>query len=433
MNWKQEGRTLALLVVGFLVVFFLPVGQARFDGAVTEALQLTRWYAREHVVLCLLPAFLIAGAIATFINQDAVMRYLGPKAPKPLAYGVASVSGGILAVCSCTVLPLFAGIYRMGAGLGAAVTFLYSGPAINVLAVILTAKVLGWELGAARALGAIAFSIVIGLSMHLIFRRDAQAQGNPAAFGDADAPPRPLWKTATHFGLMIAILVFANWANPGSDEGFFAAIYAAKWPLTAALAAAWGVLLWRWFALRAVPMLALGALVAALAIARPEQPLLAFAAGILGLCLVMARSGPEAREWLEQTWSYAKQITPLLLGGVLLAGFMLGRPGHEGIVPSVWVEQAVGGEGFGANVFAAMAGALMYFATLTEIPILQGLLGSGMGQGPALALLLAGPSLSLPSVLVIHSLLGVRKTLTYIALVVLMATLCGWAYGNLIG
>ncbi|MDD3765365.1 MAG: permease [Nevskiales bacterium] len=432
MNWKAEGKTLLLLVCGFLAVFFLPVGHPRFDGAVTEALQLTRWYAREHVVLCLLPAFLIAGAIATFINQDAVMRYLGPRAPKPLAYGVASVSGGILAVCSCTVLPLFAGIYRMGAGLGAAVTFLYSGPAINVLAVILTAKVLGWQLGAARAIGAIVFSIVIGLSMHLIFRGSAQTQSNPAAFGDTDTPPRPLWKTATHFALMIAILVFANWADPGTDQGFFAAVHATKWPLTATLAGAWAVLLWRWFALPAIPMLVLALAVGVLAGLAPQQPLVPFAAGIIGLCAVLARSGGEGREWLEQTWSYAKQITPLLLGGVLLAGFMLGRPGHEGVVPSVWVEHAVGGEGFGANVFAALAGALMYFATLTEIPILQGLLGSGMGQGPALALLLAGPSLSLPSVLVIHSLLGIRKTLAYIALVVVMATFCGWAYGNLV-
>ncbi|MEQ1440416.1 permease [Fontimonas sp. SYSU GA230001] len=432
MDWKTEGRTLAILVGGFLAFYFLPVGQPRFDGAVTEALELTRWYAREHVILCLLPAFLIAGAIAVFIDQDAVMRYLGPRAPKPLAYGVGAVSGGILAVCSCTVLPLFAGIYRMGAGLGPAIAFLYSGPAINALAVILTAKVLGWELGLARAIGAVLFSVVIGLAMALIFRREAAASMKPAALPDDAGPRRSLGRTALQFALLIGVLVFANWADPGTASGFFGAVHAQKWTLTALSAAAWALTLWRWYGLSGRGLLALAATVAIAALAVPAQPMLAFAVGVVGLCAILARGGDEAREWLAQSWGYAKQIAPLLLVGVLLAGFLLGRPGHEGVLPSAWVAAAVGGESLVASFFAAAAGALMYFATLTEIPILQGLIGSGMGKGPALALLLAGPSLSLPSILVIHSLLGVRKTATYILLVVAMATLTGWIYGRFI-
>jgi uncharacterized protein len=432
MDWKAEGRVLALLAAGFLAFFFLPVGQPRFDGAVTEALELTRWYAREHVVLCLLPAFLIAGAISVFIDQDAVMRYLGPQAPKPLAYGVGSVSGGILAVCSCTVLPLFAGIYRMGAGLGPAIAFLYSGPAINALAVILTAKVLGWELGLARAIGAVLFSILIGLAMALIFRRSAAATAKPAATADSAAPRRSLTQTALQFALLIGVLVFANWADPGTTAGFFGAVHAHKWTFTALLTVAWGLSLWRFYGLSGSSLLLAGAAVAVAALAVPTQPTLAFAVGVFGLCAILARGSDEAREWLAQSWGYAKQIAPLLLFGVLLAGFLLGRPGHEGIVPSAWVAAAVGGESLVANLLASAAGALMYFATLTEIPILQGLIGSGMGHGPALALLLAGPSLSLPSILVIHSLLGARKTTTYILLVVAMATLTGWIYGRFI-
>ena len=170
MNLKNEWKALAVMIALFLGFFYLPIGLPRFDNALMESLYLAKWYAREHVVLCLVPAFFIAGAIAVFISQAAVMKYLGARADKVLAYGVASVSGTILAVCSCTVLPLFSGIYRMGAGLGPATAFLYSGPAINVLAIILTARILGFELGIARAVGAVFFSIIIGLFMHAIFR-----------------------------------------------------------------------------------------------------------------------------------------------------------------------------------------------------------------------------------------------------------------------
>jgi uncharacterized protein len=390
---RREVKVFAVLAAAFAAIYFLPVGQPRFDGALTEALELTRWYAREHVVLCLLPAFWIAGAIAAFVSKGSVMRYLGPNAPRPLAYGVGSLSGGILAVCSCTILPLVAGIYRMGAGIGPATAFLYAGPAINVLAVIMTAKVLGVELGMARAIGAIAFSILIGLLMAFFFRRDERDK-NPAAFAaPADEPARPLWKTAAFFGVMVGILVLANWSGGSQDGGFFANVHAVKWPVTSLLAAALALIVWRWFGISAWRLLTVAVAIALLALAVPERPTWAFLAGVLGLAWLTAGRDDEAGEWFAQAWSYTKQIVPLLLAGVLVAGFLLGRPGHEGIIPSAWVATLVGGNSIGANLFAAVAGALMYFATLTEVPILQGLIGSGMGQGPALTLLLAGPAL----------------------------------------
>jgi len=430
---RHEFKVFGALAAVFAGLYFLPVGQPRFDGAITEALELTKWYAREHVVLCLLPAFWIAGAIAAFVSKASVMRYLGPAAPKPLAYGVGSISGGILAVCSCTVLPLVAGIYRMGAGIGPATAFLYAGPAINVLAVIMTAKVLGAQLGAARAIGAIAFSIVIGLLMALIFR-NGEREKNAAAFAVPDDDTvRPLRQTAAFFGVMIGILVFANWGAASQATGFFAAVYSAKWVITALFAVALAVILWRWFAVPATRLLMVSAVVVLLAIVLPGRPNWPFLAGVLGLGWITAGRGGEAGEWFEQAWSYTKLIVPLLLAGVLVAGFLLGRPGHEGLIPSVWIAQLVGGNSFGANLFAAISGALMYFATLTEVPILQGLLGSGMGQGPALTLLLAGPALSLPSMIVINSILGPQRTATYVGLVVVMATLTGWLYGLWVG
>jgi hypothetical protein len=428
-----EARWLAGILATFLAVFFMPVGAERFDNAVLEGLALLTWYAREHVMLCLVPAFFIAGAIAVFVNQDAVMKYLGPAARKVTAYGVASVSGSILAVCSCTVLPLFGGIYRRGAGLGPAIAFLYSGPAINVLAIILTAKILGFELGAARAVGAVGFALVIGAIMHLVYRRDeaARALSNQDFEGAADRG-RPLVDTAAFFVLQVAVLVFANWAPARADDSAaWHAVFTWKWPLAAVAALGLALLLilrWRW---RWQPLALTAAAVALLAWFVPQAPVLAFCAGLLGLTLAAATQPGDGDEWLAETWGFAKLILPLLLGGVLLAGFLLGRPGHEGIVPSAWVGAAVGGNSLGANFFAALVGAFMYFATLTEIPIVQGLIGSGMGKGPALALLLAGPALSLPSMLVIRSILGTQKTAVYCALVVVMATLSGLTYGSL--
>jgi uncharacterized membrane protein YraQ (UPF0718 family) len=429
---RHEFRIFGLLAAVFAAVYFLPVGQPRFDNAVTEALELTKWYAREHVVLCLLPAFWIAGAIAAFVSQASVMRYLGPTAPKPLAYAVGSVSGGILAVCSCTVMPLFSGIYRMGAGLGPATAFLYSGPAINVLAIVLTAKVLGAPLGLARAAGAVVFSVVIGLLMALLFRREERAKATAAMALPESAAGRPLWQNAAFFAVLVGILVFANWGAASQTAGFFAAVCAAKWWLTSALGLVLAVMLWRWFSLEPARIVAVVAASAITALVLPGHPTWPFLVAVLGLAWLCAGRGDDAGEWFSQAWAYTKQIVPLLLAGVLVAGFLLGRPGHEGLIPSAWIAALVGGNSVGANLFAAVSGAFMYFATLTEVPIVQGLVGSGMGQGPALALLLAGPALSLPSLLVLNSILGARKTVAYLALVVMMATFTGWLFGLLV-
>lgn len=390
-RWK-----LVLLAGAFALAFFLPIESPRVQGALLEGFWLLKDYARQHVLLCLVPAFFIAGAIGQFVSQGAVLRYLGPKAPRPVAYGVASVSGSILAVCSCTVLPLFASIYRRGAGLGPATAFLYSGPAINVLAMILTARVLGLQLGIARALGAVLFAVVVGGLMAVLFRgEEAERQRSGAdpfaAAAAAAGSPRQGWQDALFLGTMVAILVFANWGAPNRAVGFFAAVYAVHWPLTFALLVALFWMMRRWY------------------------------------------SRDELGQWALATWGFAKQITPLLLGGILVSGWLMGRPGVDaGLVPSSWVADVVGGNSLAANFLASFVGALMYFATLTEVPILQTLIGSGMGQGPALALLLAGPALSLPSMLVINSYLGPRKTTAYVVLVVVMATATGWLYGALV-
>lgn len=347
-------------------------------------------YAQDHVLLCLVPAFFIAGAIGIFIRQEAVMRYLGPTANKVLAYSVASVSGTILAVCSCTVLPLFSGIYYRGAGLGPATAFLYSGPAINVLAIIMTGRILGIEMGLARAIGAISFSLIIGIIMAFIYRREEKEKAAGFMLPTSEPPTRMLWQECTYFAFMIGFLIFANWAKPIDAEGFYAYLYSIKW-----IIAGFSLL------------------------------------GVVSTSLLWF-SKDERASWYENTWSFAKQILPLLLGGVLAAGFLMGRPGTDaGIIPDAYIKALLGGNSLSANLFASISGALMYFATLTEVPILQGLMGSGMGKGPALALLLSGPALSLPSMLVIKQIIGFEKTLVYISLVVIMSTMAGMLYGTL--
>jgi uncharacterized membrane protein YraQ (UPF0718 family) len=429
---RHELKIFGLLAAVFAAVYFLPVGQPRFDGAVTEALELTKWYAREHVVLCLLPAFWIAGAIAAFVSKASVMRFLGPTAPKPLAYGVGSVSGTILAVCSCTVLPLFSGIYRMGAGLGPATAFLYSGPAINVLAIVMTAKVLGVQLGLARAVGAVVFSVIVGLLMALVFRNEERQKAAAAVALPEPEAGRPLSQTAAFFAVLVGILVFANWGAASQETGFFAAVYSVKWLITSTLGVVLAIMLWRWFKLEPKRIATVAAATIITAIALPGHPTWPFLVAVLGLAWLTAGREGEAGEWFNQAWDYTKQIVPLLLGGVLVAGFLLGRPGHEGMIPSEWISSLVGGNSIASNLFASVSGAFMYFATLTEVPIVQGLVGSGMGSGPALALLLAGPALSLPAMLVLNSILGLKKTATYIALVVVVATITGWGYGLLV-
>ncbi|KXG76961.1 hypothetical protein AN618_13370 [Fervidicola ferrireducens] len=382
-----------LLIVGvFLFAYFMPLSNPRFTGAVLESLYMLQDYARLHVLTCLVPAFFIAGAIANFVSHAAVIRYFGSEAKKWLSYAVASVSGTILAVCSCTVLPLFAGIYKRGAGIGPAVAFLYSGPAINVLAIIMTARVLGWKLGVARAIGAVVFAVVIGLIMELLFGKEDKERTKKISMNlpSDEEKGRTLYQEAIFFLNLVLILIFAAWGKPAQPVGFFSTVYTVKWYITAFLLVTLGIILYSWF------------------------------------------KKEELVSWMGSTWSFAKQIAPLLFGGVLVAGFLMGRPDVDaGIIPARYISSVVGGNSLLANFIASVVGAFMYFATLTEVPILQGLLGSGMGQGPALALLLAGPALSLPSMLVINSVLGPKKTITYVSLVIIMATLTGYAFGAL--
>jgi len=390
----KQVATFVIMLAIFLLAYFLPFSGLSFDGPIKEALLMLQEYARQHVLLCLVPAFFIAGGISVFVDQQAVIKYFGAKANKVLAYGVASISGTILAVCSCTVLPLFSGIYRRGAGIGPATAFLYSGPAINVLAIILTARVLGMELGIARAVGAVVFSVVIGLAMHFIFiKEERKKAANGAGFAEGEeADGRPLWKNGLYFASMVGVLVFANWSGAARGEGgIWDFIFRIKWVLTGIFLASLIWMLIAWF------------------------------------------KREEIKKWTASAWTFAKQILPLLFIGVLVAGALLGRAGHEGLIPSEWVAGLVGGNSLFANFFASLAGALMYFATLTEVPILQGLIGAGMGKGPALALLLAGPALSLPNMLVIRSVMGTKKTLVFVALVVAMAMGTGYFFGTFWG
>lgn len=390
---KIEWKRLGLMVAVFLAAYYVPFGNPRVSASILEAFHMLQEYAREHVLHCLVPALFIAGAIANFLSQGAVIKYFGAQAKKWVSYSVASVSGIVLAVCSCTVLPLFAGIYRRGAGIGPAIAFLYSGPAINLLAIILTARILGWQLGVARAIGAIVFSIIIGLLMAMIFRREEAERGTSSAADllEADAAKRSGLQNGLYFLTMVLILVFAAWGRPAEPVGFFNAIWSIKWYLTAGLLAVLALMLIRWF------------------------------------------NREELSSWVDTTWGFSKQILPLLFVGVLMAGFLMGRPEADaGIIPGEWIATLVGGNSLQANLFASVVGAFMYFATLTEVPILQGLLGSGMGDGPALALLLAGPALSLPNILVIRSVLGTKKTATFVGLVVIMATIAGMVYGHIV-
>ncbi len=430
----KEWKIFTAFAVIFLVAYFLPLSDVKVSGAILEAFRMLQWYARNHTLACVVPALFIAGAITTFLSKEAVLRHLGPKANKVEAYSVASVSGTVLAVCSCSVLPMFAGIYRVGAGLGPASAFLYSGPALNILAIFLTARVLGFEIGVARAIGAIVFGVVIGLIMAVVFRKDEQQRTETAA-ALPDPPParRRLWQTVLYFACMMAFLVFSDWYNPGNvvvstadgtqvpavmlqetrDEiviqvdrpvanlkvgdkitlaktevvrveeaqNWVMSVYRAKWHLAAAMGLAVLLMVWRWF------------------------------------------DRDELREWMHNTWDFAKLLVPLLFGGVFVVGFL------GALLPDEQVAALVGDNSLKSNLVASIVGCLFYFATLTEIPILQALMEHGMHAGPALALLLAGPALSLPSLLVIRSVIGVKKTAVFTGLVIVMATIVGITYG----
>ena len=389
----KERTKLVLVILIFLVAYYVPWNHAIIQQSGLEAFMMLQEYAREHFLTCLIPAFFIAGAIAVFVSQAAVLKYFGAAAKKMLSYSVASVSGTVLAVCSCTVLPLFAGIYTRGAGIGPATAFLYSGPAINVLAIILTARVLGWELGLARAIGAVLFAIFTGLLMAFFFRKDDTARTTGQIYLPQDEKNgRTLLQDALYMLTMVLILIFAAFSRPGAGSpGLWSAIFASKWYITVGLLIILVVMLKGWF------------------------------------------TKEERVSWVQSTWGFMKQMLPLLGVGVLVAGFMLGRPGHSALIPERSIQTLVGGNSLVANLFASVSGALMYFATLTEVPILQGLLGAGMGKGPALSLLLAGPALSLPNMLVIGGVMGVKKTATFCIIIVVLSTVAGMSYGWMAG
>ncbi len=432
MDWKKDGKFVLIVAAVFLMFYLVPMDAGRIGNAVTEALALVQWYVREHVLMGLLPALFVAGAVSAFVSKASVMRYLGAHASKFVSYAVASVSGCVLAVCSCTILPLFAGIYSRGAGLGPATTFLYAGPAIHVIAIFLTARVLGAQLGVARAVGAIAFSVVIGLIMHFIFRHEETARAKEQLAEPRPEVERPLRQSLAVFASTVAILAFANW-HAGGDTGISHAIYVARWPLTGASAIVLGVVLVRWFGLRAWTVVSAGAVVTALALLFPGKPLIPFLAGMAGLTVVAATGTRETRDWLDGSWDLARDILPLLFVGILVVGAMLGRPGHEGLIPSTWVAGLVGDNSILSNLVASVASGLMYFCTMTEIPIVQGLMGAGMAKGPALAFLLAGPAVSLPNILILRSVIGTRKTLVYLTLVLIMSTVTGALFGLFAG
>lgn len=446
MNVKKEIQILIWISAVFVFAFFMPIESTRFATAVDAAFDLAKWYAREHVILCLLPAFFIAGVIAVFVSQGSVIKYFGTNAKKWLAYSVAAVSGSILAVCSCTILPLFSSIHKRGAGLGPAIAFLYSGPAINILAIILTARILGFEMGIARVIGAVLFSVVIGLTMAFIYRKEERVKKEEQMNIKAPPEKRPVWQTMLHFFTLVLILVFANWGAPSQDDtsGAWFIIWSYKWYITGflSLILAWSLvrilkIKWQWV-VAAVIVTGISALLSNLLIDSAKfRPLIPMLTGIAALSVItlLDKNDEENKEWTLSTWGFAKQIMPLLAGGVVIAGFLLGST-HDGttiagVIPNGWIASLVGGNSLFSNFFASITGAFMYFATLTEVPILQGLMASGMGKGPALALLLAGPSLSLPNMLVIRGIIGTQKTVVYVSLVVVMATISGLIYGSL--
>lgn len=445
MDTRKELKILGWIAAIFAAAFFLPLESERFMTAVNAMLDLVKWYAREHVILCLLPAFFIAGVISVFVSQGAVLKYFGANAKKWLSYTVAAVSGGILAVCSCTILPLFTSIYKRGAGLGPAVAFLYSGPAISILSIILTARILGLEMGIARTVGAISFSIIIGLIMAFIFRKEEKAKKEEQMNIVPPPEKRPIWQTSMHFFTLVLILVFANWGAPSTEgTGVWNAIFTNKWYIVGVLA-----LMMCWSLVRILKLrfawVGLGVIATGVSVVMANLfvenvklvPLVPMIVAIASLALILAfdKGDEDNRQWLYSSWGFAKQIMPLLGVGVVTAGFLLGSTHDQtaiaGVIPNEWIEWAVGGNSLLSNFFASFTGAFMYFATLTEVPIIQGLLASGMGKGPALALLLAGPSLSLPNMLVIHGVMGTKKTVIFVSLVIVMATFAGYLFGNL--
>lgn len=417
----------------FLMAYFLPLGNPKVSNAILEAFNLLQWYARQHTLACVVPAMFIAGAITTFLSQASVLNYLGPKASRPLAYGVGAVSGFILAVCSCSVLPMFAGIYALGAGLGPACAFLYSGPAINVMAVFLSARVLGADIGVARAVGAVVFAVIIGLLMAFIFRKD-DARRNQAALQMPDPPasPRRLWQTTLYMLCMILFLMFSDWYNTNdvtiamkdgttltanirthTRDAMDVQVYQPDGKLATDL--------------KRIPFVQTQEIKPVPSFTMTVHSMKWYLAGVMGLAVLLMVwrwfTREEIKEWMTATWDFAKMIVPLLFGGVFITGFV------GALLPDQYVAAWVGGDSLVANFVASFIGCIWYFATLTEIPIVEVLMRLGMGKGPALSLLLAGPALSLPSIFVLISVMGWKKTMTFTVLVVIMSTIVGMIFG----
>jgi uncharacterized protein len=435
---RREWTIFTGLMIVFLLAYFLNFTDPNIQRAIMDAFYMLQWYARNHTLACVVPAMFIAGAIASFLSKETVLRHLGPKANKVEAYSVASVSGTVLAVCSCSVLPMFAGIYRVGAGLGPASAFLYSGPAINVMAIFLTARVLGYDLGIARVIGSVSFAVIIGILMAWIFRKDEEKR--EAVFLQLPDPPTPrrnLLQTALFFASMIGFLVFSDWANP--SQTIIEKIDGTKLQVAVQLETTNLV--------RVQVEEPVGAFKKGQKLEIPVDEIQArtpatpegyewanwmyihrwyFAFGCLASTLLMIAGWfdkAELSDWMGQTWGFAKSIIPLLFGGVFVTGFV------GALIPEEAVAQWVGGDSFIANMVASVIGAMWYFATLTEIPILETLIGLGMGRGPALSLLLAGPALSLPSIAVIYTVIGLKKTAVFVGLVVMMSAVVGMVFG----
>jgi len=369
---KKETNIFLLLAGLFLAFYFLPITNSQFIEALLSGFALLHEYAREHVLTCLLPAFFIAGAIAVFIKKDFVLKYLGGQAKKYVSYPLASVSGSILAVCSCTILPLFAGIRKRGAGLGPAVTFLFSGPAINIAAIFLTISVLGIKIGLARICLAILLSIVVGISMQLIFREKIE-EGK--LFVEQSNQPTYSKAVVLLFMLVMVGVLVVNGLQINQAQ---------KYVL---------------------------------------MGLLIITTAVIALTKFQKATN---KEWIKETWSFTKMLLPILFIGVFAAGFVMP------FLPQEFIERIVGSNTIIGNIVASIFGAFMYFSTLTEIPILQALIAKGMSQGPALALLLAGPSLSLPNMLVVRRVLGNKKTAVYVLLVILYSSIAGLLFGGII-
>ncbi|MFG0288042.1 MAG: permease [Rhodopirellula sp. JB044] len=444
---NREWKIFATFLAIFLFAYFVPLATPNFPadanpiaakvtGAIVEAFVLLQWYARNHTLACVVPALFIAGAITTFLTKESVLKHLGPKANKTEAYSVASISGTVLAVCSCSVLPMFAGIYRIGAGLGPAACFLYAGPAINVLAIFLTARVLGFELGVARVIGAIVFGVIIGLLMSVFFRASEEDRNQTTlAMPDPPASKRPLWQSATMLAAMLLFLVFSDWFNPGDknvelvDGTQFAATLQYETETSYDLRLKSAVLGHEQAEVVRLAKTEIATIEDVQSWVTIIHHYRWYLAGVMGIIVTAMSLAWLDREdfgqWMDNTWEFSKLLVPLLFGGVFFVGFL------GALIPEKQVADLVGDNSFTSNLIASVIGSLFYFATLTEVPILEALMRNGMASGPALALLLAGPALSLPSILVIRSVIGNAKTTVFVLLVVVMATLAGMGYGTL--